>query len=54
MLNGFGTTFLVELKWLLVKGIIDEYCINKKSTEKDFKVEWNATRYLIRGKMFVM
>ena len=44
----------MELKWLLVKGIIDEYCINKKSTEKDFKVEWNATRYLIRGKMFVM
>ena len=33
---------------------LDEYCLNKKGVEKDFKVEWNATRYLIRGKMFVM
>lgn len=33
---------------------IDEYCISKKGSEKDFKVEWNATRYLIDGKMFVM
>ena len=38
----------MEYKWL------DEYCLNKKGTEKDFKVEWNASRYLIRGKMFVM
>lgn len=38
----------MEYKWL------DEYCFNKKGGEKDFKEEWNATRYLIRGKMFVM
>ena len=33
---------------------LEDYCLNKKGAEKDFKVEWNATRYLIRGKMFVM
>lgn len=33
---------------------LNEYCLNKKGAEKDFKVEWNATRYLIRGKMFIM
>ena len=33
---------------------LDEYCVNKSGVEKDFKIEWNATRYLIRGKMFVM
>jgi predicted DNA-binding protein (MmcQ/YjbR family) len=32
----------------------DEYCLSKKGAEKDFKVEWNATRYMIRGKMFAM
>ena len=32
----------------------DEYCLSKKGVEKDFKVEWNATRYMIRGKMFAM
>ncbi|MCT4606542.1 MAG: MmcQ/YjbR family DNA-binding protein, partial [Marinisporobacter sp.] len=26
---------------------IDEYCISKKGTVKDFKVEWDAIRYLI-------
>ena len=33
---------------------LDEYCLSKKGTIKDFKVEWNATRYLIGGKMFAM
>lgn len=33
---------------------LNEYCLNKNGSEKDFKEEWNATRYLIRGKMFVM
>lgn len=33
---------------------LDEYCLSKKSAEKDFKVEWDATRYLIVGKMFAM
>ncbi|MBW7573122.1 MmcQ/YjbR family DNA-binding protein [Caproiciproducens faecalis] len=32
----------------------DEYCLSKVGVEKDFKVEWNATRYMIRGKMFAM
>ncbi|GAA0722588.1 MmcQ/YjbR family DNA-binding protein [Clostridium malenominatum] len=35
-------------------GWLDEYCLSKKAAEKDFKVEWNATRYLIGGKMFLM
>ena len=33
---------------------MDDYFLAKKGAEKDFKVEWNATRYLIRGKMFGM
>lgn len=33
---------------------LDEYCLSKKGAEKDFKIEWNATRYLIGGKMFGM
>ncbi|TCO74430.1 MmcQ/YjbR family DNA-binding protein [Marinisporobacter balticus] len=33
---------------------IDEYCLCKKGTVKDFKVEWDAIRYLIGGKMFAM
>ena len=32
----------------------DEYSLSKKGVEKDFKEEWNAARYLIRGKMFIM
>ncbi len=35
-------------------GWLDEYCLSKKGAEKDFKPEWNATRYMIRGKMFAM
>ncbi|MBM7868495.1 MmcQ/YjbR family DNA-binding protein [Heliobacterium gestii] len=33
---------------------LDQYCLNKKGAEKDFQVEWNATRYMIRGKMFAL
>ena len=33
---------------------LDAYCLAKKGAEKDFKAEWNATRYMIRGKMFAM
>jgi len=33
---------------------LDTYCLAKKGVEKDFKEEWNATRYLIKGKMFVL
>ena len=33
---------------------MDEYCLSKRGVEKDFKPEWNATRYMIRGKMFAM
>lgn len=33
---------------------LDEYCLAKNGAEKDYKLEWNATRYMIRGKMFAM
>ena len=33
---------------------MDAYCIEKAGAEKDFKAEWNAVRYMIRGKMFAM
>ena len=33
---------------------MDEYCLSKKGVEKDYKLEWDATRYMIKGKMFVM
>ena len=33
---------------------LDEYCLSKKGTIKDFKEEWDATRYLVGGKMFAM
>jgi predicted DNA-binding protein (MmcQ/YjbR family) len=33
---------------------IDEYCLSKFEAIKDFKVEWDVTRYLIGGKMFAM
>lgn len=32
----------------------DAYCLSKTGAEKDYKLEWNATRYMIRGKMFAM
>lgn len=33
---------------------LDEYFLNKKGATKDYKVEWEATRYLVGGKMFCM
>ncbi len=33
---------------------LDAYMLEKPGAEKDFKEEWNATRYMIRGKMFAM
>jgi predicted DNA-binding protein (MmcQ/YjbR family) len=33
---------------------LDSYCLEKKGVEKDYKEEWQATRYMIRGKMFAM
>ena len=33
---------------------LDEYCLSKIGSEKDFKIEWDAIRYLIVGKMFAM
>lgn len=45
---------------IIVRGIkmkyewLDEYCLSKKCVEKDFKDEWNATRYMINRKMFAL
>jgi predicted DNA-binding protein (MmcQ/YjbR family) len=33
---------------------LDEYCLSKKGVVKDYKLEWNATRYMIKDKMFVL
>lgn len=33
---------------------LDTYLLNLPGAEKDYKEEWEATRYMIRGKMFVM
>ncbi len=33
---------------------LNDYCLAKKGAEKDFKMEWDATRYLIGGKMFAL
>ncbi|SFG15153.1 MmcQ/YjbR family DNA-binding protein [Sporolactobacillus nakayamae] len=33
---------------------IDAYCLEKKGVERDYKEEWQATRYMIRGKIFAM
>lgn len=33
---------------------LDEYCLSKKGAVREFKAEWEATRYLIGGKMFAM
>lgn len=31
-----------------------EYCLLKKGTVSDFKEEWQATRYMLDGKMYAM
>ena len=33
---------------------LDEYCLSKKGAVKEYKVEWDATRYMIKDKMFVL
>lgn len=33
---------------------MDEYLCAKPGTDKDFKPEWDAHRYMLRGKMFAM
>ncbi len=33
---------------------MDVFCCSLIGVEKDFKEEWNATRYMIGGKMFAM
>lgn len=33
---------------------IDAYCLEKTGVKRDFKVEWDATRYWIQDKMFAM
>lgn len=33
---------------------LEDYCLNKKGTEKEIKEEWEATLYRLRGKIFVM
>ncbi len=32
----------------------DSYLLAMKGVEKDYKPEWQATRYMIQGKMFAM
>jgi len=38
----------MKYKWL------EEYCLSKKGAISDFKIEWDAKRYLLAGKMFAM
>lgn len=33
---------------------LDEHCLARKGAVKDYKAEWNATRYMVDGKMFAM
>ena len=33
---------------------MDEYMRSKKGAEKDYKEEWEATRYMLKGKMFAL
>ena len=33
---------------------IQEHCLAKKAAEEDYKQEWNAIRYKLRGKMFAV
>ncbi len=33
---------------------IEDYCLAKSGAELDHKLEWNATRFMIRSKMFAM
>lgn len=33
---------------------IEAYCQDKSGSEMDYKIEWEATRFMIRGKMYAM
>jgi predicted DNA-binding protein (MmcQ/YjbR family) len=33
---------------------IQAYCLSKKGTEEDYKAEWDAIRYSVRGKMYAL
>jgi predicted DNA-binding protein (MmcQ/YjbR family) len=33
---------------------LNAYCLAKKGAEYDYKLEWEAGRYMVGGKMFVM
>lgn len=33
---------------------LDAYCLSKLAAAKDYKAEWEATRYMVGGKMFAM
>ena len=33
---------------------LDDYCTSKTGAHMDYKEEWEATRYMINGKMFAM
>ena len=33
---------------------IQEYCLSKKGTEEDYKAEWDAIRYTVRGKIYAL
>ena len=33
---------------------IQKYCLSKKGAEEDYKQEWDAIRYTVRGKMFAL
>lgn len=35
-------------------GWMDAYMLSKAGVVKDFKAEWDATRYMVGGKMFAM
>ena len=32
----------------------EEYCFSKKGAYKEYKIEWEVDRYMIRDKMFIM
>lgn len=33
---------------------LDDYCLSMKGAVKEFKVEWNATRFMVGDKMFLL
>ena len=33
---------------------IQSHCLSKKAAEEDYKQEWDAIRYAVRGKMFAL